>query len=140
MWQHLSGLSCPQTMRMERQLKMVRKLSRRSRRVFLEGLRRYQERGVRVLVDGKDAGQEDMERLLMEYEDGSFYMGDYIWEECRVAAAMVRESRAAYTADPKILTDLASTRAVTDQPGPIGAGSLAGKRLKEIHFDRVYYR
>ena len=56
---------------------MVRKLSRRSRKVFLEGLRRYQERGVRVLVDGKDAGQEDMERLLMEYEDGSFYMGDY---------------------------------------------------------------
>ena len=65
---------------------MVRRLSRRSQEIFLNGLKKYQARGVRILVDGKDAMPEDMERLLEEYEDGSFYMGDYIWEENRYTA------------------------------------------------------
>ena len=125
---------------MERQVKTVRKLSSRNREIFLNGLKKYQERGIRILGDGKDAMPEDMERLLMEYEDGSFYMGDYIWEENRRGVVLAREAQTVYAADPKILTDLASARAATDQSGAGISDSLKGKHLKEIHFDRVYYR
>ena len=51
---------------------MVRRLSRRSQEIFLNGLKKYQARGVRILVDGTDAMPEDMERLLEEFEEGSF--------------------------------------------------------------------
>ena len=125
---------------MEKQVKMVRRLSRRSQEIFLNGLKKYQARGVRILVDGKDAMPEDMERLLEEYEDGSFYMGDYIWEENRYTAILARENKTVYRAGPGERTGKSLLTAAPEQSGAVAADNLQGKRLKEIHFDRVYYR
>ena len=102
-------------------MKRRKKLNSRNREVFLEGLKKYQERGVRILVDGKEATSRDLNRLLIEYEDGSFYMGDYIWEE-RPRLLLVQESMHPY-----------GSRAAQ-------APEVFCRRLKEIHFDKVYDR
>lgn len=47
-------------------------------RIFLEGLRRYQERGIPILVDGERCRPEECQKIFGFKEDGSFYMGDYI--------------------------------------------------------------
>lgn len=107
---------------MEKQLKRRKKLNSRNREIFLEGLKKYQERGIRILVDGKEATNRDLNRLLMEYEDGSFYMGDYIWEEHPRPLLLVQESRHPY-----------GSKAVQ-------VPETFCRQLKEIHFDKVYDR
>lgn len=103
-------------------MKRRKKLNSRNREVFLEGLKKYQERGVRILVDGKEATSRDLNRLLIEYEDGSFYMGDYIWEERPRPLLLVQESMHPY-----------GSRAAQ-------APEVHCRQLKEIHFDKVYDR
>lgn len=103
-------------------MKRRKKLNSRNREIFLEGLKKYQERGIRILVDGKEATSRDLNRLLMEYEDGSFYMGDYIWEEAPRPLLLVQESRHPY-----------GSKAVE-------APEAFRRQLKEIHFDKVYDR
>lgn len=61
---------------------MTRKrINPRTRKIFLDGLRRYRERGVRILLDGKEVAIDDFGVIFEEQPDGSFYMGDYILEE-----------------------------------------------------------
>ena len=108
--------------RMEKHLKRRKKLNSRNREIFLKGLKRYQERGIRILVDGREAAGHDLDRLLMEYEDGSFYMGDYIWEEGTCPLCMVQEPRRSYGGKTMQVPEAFC------------------KQLKEIHFDKVYYR
>lgn len=120
--QCLSGHVCPPAGNGE--IKVTgRRLSRRNREVFLEGLKRYQERGIPVLIDGKEADASAWEKILEEQPDGSFYMGDYILEEETdsndVQECVACESSRKYTA---------------------AEGGLAGRKLKEIRFDRVYHR
>lgn len=96
------------------------RLSGKNKQVFLDGLKRYQERGVRILIDGREATEEQWERILEVYRDGSFYMGDYILEDpAPDCVDVVREERVEYLrgdTEPDV------------------------HRLTEIHFDRVYHR
>lgn len=99
-----------------------RKLSKRNREVFLEGLKRYRDRGIPILIDGKETDASEWGKILEEQPDGSFYMGDYILEEETSEGgreAIVREDSVEYMS---------------------GDNQLAGRKLKEIRFDRVYNR
>lgn len=58
-----------------------KRINPRTRKIFLDGLRRYRERGVRILLDGKEVAIDDFGVIFEEQPDGSFYMGDYILEE-----------------------------------------------------------
>lgn len=94
-----------------------------NKRIFLDGMRKYIERGIPILVDGKEVQAGQLGKILEIQEDGSFYMGDYIWEQEAIPAPMpglVREPLPAYQTSAQ----------------PIG-GSV---RLKEIRFDRVYHQ
>ena len=57
------------------------KKRREENQLYVEGLKRYQERGIRVLIDGEDASDATWGKLFEIHEDGSFYMGDYILED-----------------------------------------------------------
>lgn len=48
------------------------------RRIFFEGLKRYQDRGIPIFINGREGSIEELEKLLEVKEDGAFYMGDYI--------------------------------------------------------------
>lgn len=109
------------------------KLYGKNRKVFLEGLQRYRDRGVVIRVDGKEAEPADWMRILEIQADGSFYMGDYIVEECGkgeepnvLEAAMICEGTKEYHA---------SEKKAMNHPNQHYAGIL-----KEIRFDRVYNR
>ncbi len=130
------------------------RLSGKNKQVFLDGLKRYQERGVRILIDGREATEEQWERILEVYRDGSFYMGDYILEDGAPGDAAPGN---AISGEP------APENAVSGKPAPGNAAAGAGPapgcvdlvreerveylrgepgvhRLTEIHFDRVYHR
>lgn len=62
-------------------MKRQKKLTAKSRKTYMEGMKKYQEKGVPVLIDGKEADEALWERIFEVREDGSFYMGDYILEE-----------------------------------------------------------
>ena len=82
--------------------------------VYIEGLKRYQEKGIRVLIDGIDASDATWNKLFEVREDGSFYMGDYILEDIPQESQKkgeVKEEQEDY---------------------------MRARRLKEIHFDIVY--
>lgn len=95
------------------------KMDARSRRVYLEGLKKYRDSGVRILLDGRETDASAWNVIFEVQEDGSFYMGDYILENSasQARAEQVCEERTEY-----------------------GQAELAGKRLKEIRFDKVYNR
>ena len=110
-----------------------RRLSPKAREIFLEGLKRYQERGVKILLDGKEVELNELEVIFEEREDGSFYMGDYIFEDetdselqetkenCGMCEALeLRETQSPY------------------RTGDTGKSGAHTKCLKEICFDRVY--
>lgn len=99
-----------------------KRLSRRNREVFLEGLKRYQERGIPILIDGKEADASAWEKILEEQPDGSFYMGDYILED-----AVFKDGQEGIACES--CTEYAAAE-----------NGLDGRRLKEIRFDRVYNR
>ena len=65
----------------------------KNRRIFLEGLKRYQDRGVIIRIDGKEAEESEWVKILEVQKDGSFYMGDYIVEEQVPLEADVEEKR-----------------------------------------------
>lgn len=75
------------------------RLEEKSRKTYVEGLQKYQDRGIPIYINGQTAGEADWEQIFEVREDGSFYMGDYILEE-----------------------------------------EGDGRKLKEIRFDKVYYR
>ncbi len=73
----------------EGRVEQRKKLNEKSRRAYVEGMKRYQEQGVRVLIDGKDADDELWEKIFEVRKDGGFYMGDYILEDVPVPASAV---------------------------------------------------
>lgn len=86
-------------------------------------MKKYMERGIPILIDGKEVKEAQLSRILEVQEDGSFYMGDYIWEQKEIAAPeseVVREPTALYQ--------------------PSAHPAAGGVRLKEIRFDRVYHQ
>ncbi len=92
-----------------------KRLDVRSRRAYVEGLKRIQQKGIPVLIVGREADDSLWEKLFEIREDGGFYMGDYVLEEVKPEkpAEVLRESKASY-------------------------GSR--KYLKEIRFEIVYHR
>lgn len=82
-------------------MEMKKRMEEKSRRTYVEGLQKYQNRGIPIYIDGREAAEEDWEKIFEVREDGSFYMGDYILED--------------------------------EEEGD-------GRTLKEIRFDKVYYR
>lgn len=94
-----------------------------NRRVFLDGMKKYLERGIPILVDGKEVQANQLGKILEIQKDGSFYMGDYIWEQADIPApapGVIRESPSIYQTPAQ----------------PVSGGV----RLKEIRFDRVYHK
>lgn len=88
---------------------------------YLEGLKKYKERGIPILIDGKEAESPEWQKLFQVCEDGSFYMGDYVLTEVSAGEAGGPEE--------------------TGVAGVTGAaGEGRRQRLKEIRFDKVYYR
>lgn len=86
-------------------------------------MKKYMERGIPILIDGKEVKETQLSRILEVQEDGSFYMGDYIWEQEEIpspASEVVREPTALYQTSPH--------------------PAAGGVRLKEIRFDRVYHQ
>ncbi len=81
-------------------MEQKRRLEEKTRKTYVEGLQKYQDRGIPIFIDGQEAKEADWEQIFEVHEDGSFYMGDYILE---------------------------------DEEGD-------GRKLKEIRFDKVYYR
>lgn len=121
-WQ--PGLTCPAKGiggRVNKKVKL--QLYGENKKVFLDGMRKYMERGIPILIDGKEVQAGQLSRILEVQEDGSFYMGDYIWEQDEIpapASGIIREPPALYqtSAHP----------------------AAGGVRLKEIRFDRVYHQ
>lgn len=96
----------------------------KTRRIFLDGLRRYKERGVRILLDGREVDVDRLEVIFEEQPDGSFYMGDYVLEEGntdkdQAGSLKVKENQPEYGNDVVY---------------------LHARNLREIRFDRVYNR
>ena len=114
-----------------------KRLSPKAREIFLEGLKRYQERGVRILLDGKEVDVSGLEVIFEEREDGSFYMGDYILEDEDETA--LREQQECCG-----ILELHENRSLYQTRGACGASETDADRkngvkcLKEIRFDRVY--
>lgn len=113
-------------------LERRKKLNEKSRRAYVEGMRRYQEQGVRVLIDGKDADDELWEKVFEIRQDGGFYMGDYVLEEVSIPIK-----------DAGVLSGAASREQPGPQPDMIRESPAeygTKKKLKEIRFDIVYHR
>lgn len=87
-------------------------------KTYLEGLKKYKERGIPILIDGKEADSSEWQKLFQVCEDGGFYMGDYVLTEVPAGEA--------------------GGAGETGVAGVAGAGCR--QRLKEIRFDKVYYR
>lgn len=100
-------------------------MTEKDRQVFLEGLRRYQDRGIPILIDGKNADRTMLEHIF-DQTDGGFYMGDYILEE-------VQEQKDPMSSPPEtgILRET-----VTPYQAKSGSSRFC---LKEIRFDKVYH-
>lgn len=108
------------------------RLNARSRKAYIEGMKRYQEQGIRVLIDGKEADDELWEKIFEIREDGGFYMGDYILEDTTVFAGI--PDAAIYDAVQS------QTPPQTDVLREIPTEYGVKKRLKEIRFDIVYHQ
>ena len=95
------------------------KKRREENQLYVEGLKRYQERGIRVLIDGEDASDATWGKLFEIHKDGSFYMGDYILEDL-----------------PQEESEEEEEEGVQEE----AEDYMKSRRLKEIHFDIVYHR
>lgn len=109
-----------------------KRLDAKSRKAYVEGLKRYQARGVSVLIDGKEAEEKEWNKIFEIREDGGFYMGDYILEDVPAGESERSEENAGTSED--------------DGDGGHGrvqeteASYGVRQRLKEIRFDIVYNR
>lgn len=54
---------------------------RKHQQVYLDGLRRYQDKGVHILIDGVECPEDEWKRIFEISDDGGFYMGDYVGAE-----------------------------------------------------------
>lgn len=60
---------------------MQYKLKQKDQQIYLDGLKKYQERGIRIVIDGEEVPIEDWSKIFEVGEHGEFYMGDYIGAE-----------------------------------------------------------
>ena len=112
-----------------------KRLNEKSRRAYVEGMKRYQEQGVRVLIDGKDADDELWEKIFEIRRDGGFYMGDYVLEEVAIPIKDIGKLPGTALQDEMEEPDR--------QPGLLKESIEeygSKKKLKEIRFDIVYHR
>lgn len=117
-----------------------KKLNEKSRRAYVEGMKKYQEQGVRVLIDGKDADDELFEKIFEVRRDGGFYMGDYVLEDVSIPISDVGNlPDTIRRQDPPTRPDV-----IRDDQAEYGADAEqepgTKKKLKEIRFDIVYHR
>ena len=127
-----------------------KKLNEKSRRAYVEGMKRYQEQGVRVLIDGKDADDELWEKIFEVRKDGGFYMGDYILEDVSIPMKDVQKLpeallRQRTLSQPDVVRDAqteygAGAGDEADTGSDPDADPGRKKKLKEIRFDIVYHR
>ena len=47
-------------------------------KIYLEGLKKYNERGIPIYIDGVECSPEEYYKIFEVKEEGAFYMGDYI--------------------------------------------------------------
>lgn len=112
-----------------------KRLNEKSRRAYVEGMKRYQEQGVRVLIDGKDADDELWDKVFEIRRDGGFYMGDYVLEDVSVPIGDLENlPETIFRQNTKAQPDL-----MRETEEEYGAGGTK-KKLKEIRFDIVYHR
>ncbi len=124
-------------------------LNEKNRRIFLEGLQRYQDRGVIIRIDGKKAEASDWIKIFEEQPDGSFYMGDYVMEE---DLGMEEEIPDKSIETIKMVCEDSLVYETTHIEAETGKGvdgcspkEISGRKnvrtriLKEIRFDRVYH-
>ena len=52
-------------------------LSKKNKQVFLDGMRRYQDRGVDILIDGESADEKAWDRIFTVCQDDSFYVTSF---------------------------------------------------------------
>lgn len=98
-------------------IKRMEGCSDRNRKVFLDGLKKYQQMGVPVYVDDREADERLLERIF-ERNEKEFYMGDYILEDSLACRSAVCEPSDAYDTAP----------------------AVHRFRLKEIRFDKVHHQ
>ncbi len=109
-----------------------KRLDAKSRKVYVEGLKRYQSRGVPVLIDGKEAEEKEWNKIFEIREDGGFYMGDYILEDVPAGdSEKTEEGTGTFEDDGK-----AENGRIQEESAPYGVRRC----LKEIRFDIVYNR
>lgn len=106
------------------------RLNARSRRAYIEGMKRYQEQGVHVLIDGKEADDELWEKIFEIRKDGGFYMGDYILEDVPASTEPANEMLC-----DAVQGQSSQTEIIREPSAEYGVK----KRLKEIRFDIVYH-
>ncbi len=109
-----------------------KRLTRKDRQVFLDGMKRYQEQGIPILLDGKLVDASELEQVLRKLPDGSFYMGDFVLEEA--------ERFSLYDAPEDHLFSAMEEQGCQVVCEMSGQYRSRGRRLKEIRFDRVYNR
>lgn len=102
------------------------RLHKDSRRVFLEGLKKFLDAGIPILIDGEPSGPSQWNRLVEIHPDGTFYMMDLVFEDCgigtgEIMTGLVCEETGGYRLPPAESMNNERIR-----------------RLKEIRFDRVY--
>lgn len=115
----------------EEYVRRRKRLDAKSRKAYVEGLKRYQERGVPVLIDGEKAEERVWDKIFEIREDGGFYMGDYILEDVPVGEPGKNGEEAGLSQE-----EGAGNGQIQEEEAPYGFQ----KRLKEIRFDIVYNR
>lgn len=102
-------------------------MSERNKRIFLDGLKKYQDRGIPVLIDGRQADDDALEKIFEQDERG-FYMGDYILEETP------------RTGNPEPMACPLPDAVYEARRDYLAGRHIQKYHLKEIHFDKVYHR
>lgn len=116
-----------------------KRLNEKSRKAYVEGMKRYQQQGIHVLIDGKEADDELWEKIFEIRRDGSFYMGDYVLEDVPIPVKSAGDSIvAAGPAGTETGNFPQAQQADMVKEPPPGYGTI--KKLKEIRFDVVYHR
>lgn len=112
-------------------MKKRKRLDAKSRKAYVEGLKRYQNRGVPVLIDGKEAEEGMWDKIFEIREDGGFYMGDYILED--MPCTECEKGCESKTLESETEAQKALIKEEETSYG-------VRKCLKEIRFDIVYNR
>lgn len=104
------------------------RLSGKNKKVFLDGLMQYHSKGIAILIDGEETEPSQWEKILEIYADGSFYMGDYIFQD-----------EISPQNENNLQNQTLFDKVCEKQEEYQTEKSKAQKKLVEIRFDRVYH-